>query len=95
MHLDAAGRRPATIWQASDDDAGPCGTRDVEAGAGGGEDGEANGLVDDGGGDGEKRAVLPWLGGCGGGFAVGVGGGCLDGLGGLSVGVDTILYFIY
>lgn len=92
MHLDATGGRPAAVWQAGDDDAGPCGARDVETGAGGGEDGEADGLVDDGRRNGEERAVLPWLGGCGGGFAVGVGDGCLDGLGGLSVGIDAVLF---
>lgn len=91
MHLDARGRRPAAVWQAGDDDAGACGARDVEAGTSGGEDGEADGLVDDRGGDGQEGAVLLWFGGGSGGLAVGVDSRCLDSLGSLIVGVNAIL----
>lgn len=91
MHLDARGRRPAAIWQAGDDHARARSAGDVEAGSSGGEDGEANSLVDDGRGDCEEGAVLPRLGGRGGGLAVGVGGGRLDGLGGLRVRIDAVL----
>lgn len=91
MHLDARGRRPAAVWQAGDDDAGACGAGDVEAGAGGGENGETDGLVDDGRRNGQECAVLLWLGRGGGGFAVCVGSRRLDSLGSLSVGIDAIL----
>lgn len=91
MHLDARGRRPAAVWQAGDDDSGACGTGDVEAGAGGGEDGEADSLVNDRGGDGEEGAIFLWFGGGSGRLAISVGGGCLDSLGSLSVGVNAIL----
>lgn len=91
MHLDARRRGPAAVWQAGDDDAGACGAGDVEARTGRRKDGEADGLVDDGRGYGQKGAVLLWF--CRGsrGLPIGVGGGCLDSLGGLIVGVNTVL----
>lgn len=91
MHLDARRWRPAAVWQAGNDDAGACGAGDVESGASGSEDGETDGLVDDGGGDSQEGAVLLWFGGGSRGLSVGVGSRCLDGLGSLIVGVDTIL----
>ncbi|KAJ3939103.1 hypothetical protein N0V92_013979, partial [Colletotrichum tropicale] len=46
VDLDAGGRAPGAVGQAGDEDAGAGGAGELEAGAEGGEDGEADGLVD-------------------------------------------------
>lgn len=58
MQLNARGRTPGSVWEPRNEDAGPGGTRDLEAGPERGEDGQADRLGDDLGRDRDDDAVL-------------------------------------
>ena len=58
MNVDTGRRRPAAVGEAGDQDTRTAGTRDLETGADSGEDGQALGLGDDLGRNGEENTRL-------------------------------------